>query len=102
MPDNLKTGMIETFLTNIAKEQNQVLFTFCEEFVKIAKLKHQAEYKANHEDKAIIHSWLSNQNPPGLKFNHAISSKVLNPNSNNASDFTNWFCQLYQLEKKTY
>ena len=99
MPDNNSSGMMETFLsTLVTNSEGRNLLTYAGEVVANAKSKYSAPFVDLHNDKAIIHSWLAWQNPPGEAFGNAIAKKILDPFSPTAVIFADWFCKLFDLE----
>lgn len=100
MPDNNSNGMMETFLsTLVTNNEGHALLEYSKKVVADAKLKYSAPFINNHNDKAILHSWLAWQNPPGEAFGNAIAKKILDPLSPTAVYFANWFCELFNLER---
>jgi hypothetical protein len=101
MPDNVSTGMIETFLGLFIDDPSKGLWPFVQTHCKDAKTLHKAPYKAVHLDKAQIHAWLAIQDPPGHQLHVAVLAKVLQPTSPLADPFVTWFCDLYNLSRTT-
>lgn len=97
MPDNRATGMLETFLGLCVPDRTQGLWPFVEKHCDDARTVHSAPYKSVHRDKALIHSWLALQNPPGQQMHSAIIQKILVPSSPHAAVFLSWFCKLFDL-----
>lgn len=98
MPDNSSRGMLETFLSTLIEPDvtKNDLWQHAIDSTRVAKEK-GCLYKDAHSDKASIHCWLAWQDPPGNAFGTAILQKVLNPLSESAHPFANWFMELYQL-----
>ena len=97
MPNNVLPGMSETFLTGIAQESNAGLWKLTQTYCADAKSLHQAPYHDAHLDKALIHAWLSVQDPPGDQMHRAVRSKILNAKSSYAAPFIVWFRNLFQV-----
>jgi hypothetical protein len=97
MPDNRSCGMIETFLAYLVPESGEALWGHANEATKQAEGL-GAPFKASHEAKACIHSWLAWQDPPGRPFGQALKSKCLDPKSPAAAPFVEWFMKLFDLE----
>jgi hypothetical protein len=96
MPDNKMRGMLETFLTYIIPNGNQILWQFAQEVTQEAKSKGSG-FIDPHCDKANIYTWLAWQNPPGRQIHQAITERILNPNHPAAQKFVIWFKALYEL-----
>jgi hypothetical protein len=97
MPDNAKHGMLETFLEGLVTKGNSPPFAFAESVVAEAR-KNRAPCRECHIDKAEIHSWLAWQDPPGLSLGRAITAQTLDPHSDSAIPFVEWFLKLYNLK----
>lgn len=98
MPDNINRGMLESFLLstclNINTNPMRYVQNYCD---NVPRQEHSDFYKsATHRDKAIIHSWLAVQDPPGQQMHTAILAKTLQPNSATARPFLEWFCRLFE------
>jgi hypothetical protein len=99
MPNNVSTGMIESFLSLFIDDPTKGLWPFVQAHCSDAKASHQAPFKDVHLDKAQIHAWLAIQDPPGHQLHVAVLAKVLLPTSPLADPFVNWFCSLYGLAR---
>ncbi|MGD0192841.1 MAG: DUF3226 domain-containing protein [Rhizomicrobium sp.] len=99
MPDNKNHGMIETFLQSLIHERSAPLLAFAESVVVDARHR-GAPCRECHIDKSEIHSWLAWQDPPGQALGRAITSMTLDPHSDSAKPFVEWFLNLYRLERK--
>lgn len=96
MPDNTTSGMLETFLAYLVKDESEALWQYSQTVVSEAKNK-GAKYKETHVDKANIHTWLAWQDEPGSQLHMAVKKKILNPQHPKAQTFINWFKSLYDL-----
>lgn len=96
MPDNRSRGMLETFLAQLVPDPGNPSWRYAQYVVGEAKKK-GASFEARHRDKAMIHTWLAWQDPPGRPFGTALTCKVLDPTSSGASRFVEWFKRLYRL-----
>lgn len=96
MPDNQMRGMLETFLTYMLPDGNELLWQFAQEVAREAKSK-GAVFTDTNFDKANIYTWLAWQNPPGRQLHQAIMERILNPKHSKAQGFVNWFKALYSL-----
>lgn len=96
MPDNQSSGMIETFWRRLIPNNARPLLDYAEQCVIDAR-QHGAAWKDAHRDKALVHTWLAWQNPPGLQLHTAIIANQLEPQSASAAAFIAWFRKLYQI-----
>jgi hypothetical protein len=96
MPDNGSPGTLETFLKYLVPNASSELWEHAKDSVKVAKGK-GAKCRECHDDKANLYTWLAWQDPPGYSPGIALTKKVLDPNSQSAASFVNWFRELYQL-----
>lgn len=99
MPDNQSSGMIETFLTRLIPSQSQALRDYAAKCLEDSR-QHDAPWIDAHHDKALVHTWLAWQNPPGHQLHTAIVANQLKPNTESSTAFIRWFCELYQLENE--
>ncbi|MEA5420677.1 DUF3226 domain-containing protein [Spirulina sp. CCNP1310] len=100
MPDNKICGMLETFIAYMIPSTAEELWQFAQTVTREAQTK-GAKFKAVHEDKAKIYSWLAWQNPPGRQLHQAIKQRILTPQNPDAQKFVTWFKKLYQLENES-
>jgi hypothetical protein len=96
MPDNTADGCLETFLRYLVPAERKVLWDHAITSTGDAKTK-GSEFKDVHEDKAYLHTYLAWQDPPGQNPGIALAKKVLDPKSESAQAFVNWFKELYGL-----
>lgn len=96
MPDNERRGMIETFLLFLRPRDNQQLLDYAETAVREA-ITRGAPISDQHLDKALIHTWLAWQDPPGRQMHNAVMERMLRNSSPQLSAFIRWFCELYEL-----
>jgi len=97
MPNNASRGMMETFLNALRPAANASLLAHVESAVDVARQTHGAAFSAYHRDKAIIHTWLAWQDPPGRQLHDAIKQAMLNASHPYAAPFIAWFKALYEL-----
>lgn len=97
MPDNQSPGMMETFLNRLVPDDAQQLLNFAEQCVADSR-QHGAVWRKSHADKALVHTWLAWQDPPGRQLHRAVMQNQLKPKSESAVAFMAWFRRLYQLE----
>jgi len=98
MPDNLNPGMLENLLLTFPPTSQEGLVSYARSVTKSAKSDHGAPYAAVHEHKAIIHTWLAWQNPPGRQLHQAIQENLLLPHSTLADAFVDWFRRLFPAD----
>ena len=96
MPDNETSGMLETFLAYLVKDESEILWQYSQAVVSEAKNK-GANFKPTHVDKANIHTWLAWQDEPGSQLHMAVKKKILDPQHPKAQTFIQWFRTLYEL-----
>lgn len=96
MPDNATRGMMETFLLALRPAANAPLLAHAEEAVNNART-HGAPFGETHRDKALIHTWLAWQEPPGRQMHDAVKQAMLDSTLPYAKPFTDWFKDLYEL-----
>ena len=96
MPDNRSRGMLETFLRFLVPGTDDPLWTYARTAAKHARSK-GAPYSQVHFDKAAIHTWLAWQDEPGPPLGLALIRKCLDPESDQARPFVEWFKELFEL-----
>lgn len=96
MPDNVRRGMIETFLLELVPDRADPVFVHA-----IAAMDHAkdlgAPFRSVHRDKASIHTWLAWQDAPGAQLHEAVKFRMLNAESEKADAFVQWFRTLFQV-----
>lgn len=92
MPDNRTSGMMETFTRSLVTQGELHGFAerSCDEAVGLG-----APFKSVHRDKAIIHTWLAWQDPPGRQLHDAIKQRMLDPTLAPGQAFIRWFRELF-------
>jgi hypothetical protein len=96
MPDNLSRGMLETFLRFLVPEMSEPILLHAKASLSTAREK-GAACRECHVDKALIHTWLAWQDPPGESFGRALTRKILDPHAAAAKPFVKWFSSLYRI-----
>ncbi len=93
MPDNQQAGMLETFLGMCVPQggenpiwQRALAQT---DFVK-TEIEESSRFKDVHLDKARIHSYLAWNDPPGVPLGQAVLKRILDPESEQATNFLQW------------
>ncbi|MEX1365021.1 MAG: DUF3226 domain-containing protein [Nannocystaceae bacterium] len=98
MPDNHSAGMLETFVQHLEPESSSMSGLFelaeraCDDAARLG-----APYIAAHRPKAIIHTWLAWQDPPGRQLHDAIKQRQLDPTKPLGRAFVRWFRRLYEI-----
>lgn len=97
MPNNQDNGYLEHFLLELI-DANNTTFQFAQN--KLAELMEQefCEFTAIKKQKALLHTYLAWQKNPGLPMGTAVQAKYLNAKSPQATNFENWFQQIFELE----
>lgn len=96
MPNNQIPGMLEDFLMTMANKDS---ISFASATVVSAKEKGFTTFRAVHNSKAVIHTYLAWQDEPGKPLGQSITSHVLNPESEIARVFTDWLTRLFCRDK---
>jgi hypothetical protein len=96
MPDNVSRGMLETFLRFLVPDSGAPILIHAKDCLATAKDK-GAPFRECHKDKALIHTWLAWQDPPGEPLGRALTKKILDPYAESAKPFVNWFTSLYRI-----
>ena len=91
MPDNAARGMMETFLLALRPSANAALLAYAESAADVARVTHEAPFPEVHRDKAIIHTWLAWQEPPGRQMHDAVKLAMLDATLHYAAPFIAWF-----------
>jgi hypothetical protein len=97
MPDNAARGMMETFLLALRPAANAPLLAHVEQATDAARRSHGAPFPEAHRDKALIHTWLAWQEPPGRQMHDAVKQVMLDATLPYAGPFVAWFKELYEL-----
>lgn len=94
MPDNQSLGMLETFVRSLISERelHGLAEQSCDEATRLG-----APFKTAHRDKAIVHTWLAWQDPPGRQLHDAIRQKMLDPSAPAGQAFIDWFRKLFRI-----
>ncbi|HRI51871.1 MAG TPA: hypothetical protein PLW65_16960 [Pseudomonadota bacterium] len=96
MPDNKGPGMLETFLATLRIAESDGVWQHAQAACKTAA-ELGAPFKSAHRDKALIHTWLSWQDPPGAQLHQAVRIGSLDPKSPQAAVFVAWFRRLFAV-----
>ncbi|MDP1560171.1 MAG: hypothetical protein Q8M16_02130 [Pirellulaceae bacterium] len=96
MPDNKNQGMLETFLSCLVPENESEVYQHAVHCVSTAK-ERGAPFLESQRAKALIHTWLGWQNPPGRQLHQAIIERILIPHSERSKPFVDWFRKLFRV-----
>lgn len=89
MPDNQSQGMIEDFVAQMIRDDDDVLPLVDDFLASIPE--DQQRFSPNHQSKARIHSWLAIQERPGRPMGQAIGAKKhLDPDRPAVDSFLQW------------
>lgn len=94
MPNNSLTGNVEDFSRLLIHAQDPLLLSVEDTVAEIERQNIQ-RYRPAHRAKAILHTWLAWQDPPGMPMGTAITAKALNPDSPIATEFVGWLRRLF-------
>lgn len=94
MPDNQQPGMLETLALSLVSD-DQLLDLAKRSSDEATEL--GARFKPTHRDKAVVHTWLAWQDPPGRQLHDAVKQRMLNPGLPAAQAFIAWFRELYRV-----
>ena len=95
MPDNVRTGMLETLLLAL-RVGGQVLHDHAREATHQAKAL-GAPFRDTHREKAELHAWLAWQDPPGRQLHDAVRARELPPAPPVTDAFVAWFRRLFDV-----
>ncbi len=94
MPNNIKEGVLEDFVSLLANEEDELMYE-AEQVLSSLEERRIQKYKEVHRAKAKIYTYLAWQDEPGKPMGQAITSKILNPNSDKADGFIGWLKLLF-------
>ena len=97
MPDNHSPGAVEDFLIGLIHQDGNALMERTNRY--IASVDDIAPFRRSHVHKARLYSWLALQDPPTLDPLKALYTGALDAKHPAATEFVNWFIELYQLER---
>jgi hypothetical protein len=95
MPDNVRTGMLETLLLAL-RVGDQALHDHARDATGHARTL-GAPFRDNHREKAELHAWLAWQDPPGRQLHDAVRARHLLPAPPVTDPFVGWFRQLFEI-----
>jgi len=92
MPNNQDAGMLEDFIKEMIPPN---CVSIVEQSLEQAQLNACFTYKAVHQAKAIVHTYLAWQDEPGQPIGQAITAQALQPNTDTAIQFSAWLNNLF-------
>ncbi len=95
MPDNLRTGMLETLLLAI-RNVDPAVWAHVKATVEEAR-RVGASFREAHRDKAELHTWLAWQDPPGQALGTAAKAHHFDVASPSFTPFVAWFRRLFEV-----
>lgn len=95
MPNNDTKGMLEDFISFLVEEGDE-LFPIVKEYLAEIEKKSLNKYSSIHKSKALIHSWLSIQEDPGISMGLAITKRYLSTEDEVCLLFVDWLRKLYE------
>ena len=96
MPNNRFAGMLEDLLVQLIPDDSRDLYAFAQTCTRDSR-RGGARYRAVHERKAQLHTWLAWQDPPGLQFHDALQGLALDPTRPESRPFVKWFRDLFDV-----
>jgi|JI61114C2RNA_FD_contig_91_711982_length_2037_multi_1_in_0_out_0_2 hypothetical protein len=100
MPNNLEPGMLETFLLTLCPQSySPDLWQYAQDAVAHVEKRTngQPPWKPTHRDKALVHTFLAWQDPPGRQMHEAVMENLLDVKGPAAKSFVDWFRRLYEV-----
>ena len=95
MPNNIVNGMLEDFISFLIPEAD-LLKPIAETTLSSIEAQGINKYNSTvHHSKALIHTWLAWQDPPGRPFGQAITNKSLSTEKDICDKFANWLKTLF-------
>lgn len=97
MPDNRQRGMLETFLLSLRPDSHSPgLWQHTQQAVTQAQ-QFGAPWRAAHQDKALVHTFLAWQDPPGRQLHQALMERMLDAKAPAGAAFVAWFRRLFEV-----
>lgn len=100
MPDNQRSGMLETFLGMCVPQggENPIWQRALAQTDAVhAEIDEPSRFKDVHLDKARIHSYLAWNDPPGVPLGQAILKNILDSRSEHAGIFLQWIRDVFEF-----
>ena len=96
MPDNRFSGMLEDFLVELIPNDARDIYELAKHCAKKAATR-GAPFKATHQTKAEVHTWLAWQDEPGRQLHQAVEHRIFDAESPQSQPFVKWFRELFEL-----
>ena len=89
-PDNVASGDMESFVTSLVplNDSNLVLAN------EVLNSVQPPRFRDSHRSKALLHTWLAWQDPPGRQIGTAIQARILKHENPVAEAFLAWLTKL--------
>ena len=95
MPNNIQTGMLEHFASELIPE-NDNLWPFAKQTISnLPEKRFPVTNDADHTRKAELHTWLAWQKEPGKPMGQAVTFKYLKSDTPTALNFINWINNVF-------
>jgi len=94
MPNNNSEGMLEDFISFLVPKDDKLLPIVHTTLTDIEK-QNLNKYLPIHKSKAVIHSWLSWQEDPGIPMGLGITKRYLTTDEETCSLLINWIDRLF-------
>ena len=88
MPDNSVAGMLEDFLRALVPKECSLLPQVDGFIASLPAAPNR--YREAHRAKAVIHTWLSIQDPPGRPLGQAVMNRMVDPFHEPGTVFVTW------------
>lgn len=95
MPDNSQNGMLEDWIKQTIQPSEQALFSHAASV--ISALPKPTKFKAIHQTKAEVATWMAWQSKPGHGLYRAIEDGLLDENSQPYLDMSQWLSHIFKL-----
>lgn len=96
MPDNQLPGMLEDFAAFLIPT-NDLLRPKADAVLQEIEQAGLNRYPKAHHPKALIHTWLAWQEPPGMPMGLAVTATALRHDAPTANAFVDWLKRLFDL-----
>lgn len=93
MPNNLDEGMLEHFIKQCVRADEQALFDYAVQTLDM--LPKPKKFKPHHDTKAEVATWLAWQKLPGQGLYGAIKDDLINTNHPLFKQLANWLNQIF-------
>lgn len=98
MPDNENIGYLEHFIEKLIPEKDPHWQFVNQKIEELENIDDLCRFSPLKKQKALVHTYLSWQENPGLSFGTAVKSNVLSVDCPAADNFVQWFQNAFILE----